>query len=610
MAQFPIVLISVRGFILGHLLNLQKSDAPEKERLRYLLTNIVIPQDFERDLRKYSRNIDLSYFAPSLGLGAEVESNLIYNPGSFFPRSLSTNVSAALDETGTPINIVDFGGRIEGLEPTLLQLFGPAGYFKNSSYTKIFYDLISFIKKNWSRVQQELEVLIRERRSLDYTTLKSIFNKLYGSHSGPVEADVFARLMGQEIGYASWSKPLQDINIDVIIDDFIQYIIETLSKMKRMDKDLARAALVGVDYYFPTIQGNPLKLTMDAMAVAGIKVKTNFEETNDGEKLKIMPSLSIKAHSFIGYEAYSSNTGIKMNANVSSSNGVTVKVSGQRGSEMQMEVDIPNNMEIIQVRSETFLMKSKKDMPDTRILPPSMQDIRIQDENCFTGLESVFGLKMCYELNVPNVFRANSLPLGAPAHVRVSINKTESSIKGYKVAVSTSNENQAKKYGCKVSVAGSASPKEAQMELLLKKESGSYLSSVKLKSAAYSGEAKAILINEPEYKSIQTEVALKTGNTDFSKAIKIELRVSSEGDAKKYEMNIFGSNSSDTSEQSKQFTAELMKRLKTPWIMVDISAETKNGLMHYIPLRLKGMFISYCFLTQTICLSLIFLKYR
>ncbi|KAK8402863.1 hypothetical protein O3P69_000866 [Scylla paramamosain] len=44
----------VRGFILSNLLNLQQSDAPEKQRLRYMLTNIIVPQDFEADLRKYS----------------------------------------------------------------------------------------------------------------------------------------------------------------------------------------------------------------------------------------------------------------------------------------------------------------------------------------------------------------------------------------------------------------------------------------------------------------------------------------------------------------------------------------------------------------------------
>lgn len=558
--------------------------------MRYLLNNIVIPQDFERDLRKYSRNIDLSYFAPSLGLGAELESNLIYTPGSFIPRSLGMNFTVAPDETGTPMNIWEVGGRLEGLEKIILQCFGPASYFKESSYTKIFYDLVSFIKTNWSKVQQELEVSIRDRRSLDYATLKNIFNKLYGSDFGSVEADVFARFMGQEIGYASWSKRLQDVNANALIDDFIQYIIETLVKMKRMDKDLARAAMVGVDYSFPTIQGTPLKITMETMVVGGIKVKTNFEEASDGEKLKIIPSLSVKAHSFIGYDAYLSKNGIKMNATVSSSNGVVVKVSGQSVSEMEIEVDIPSKMEIIQVRGETFLMKGKKDMPDTKILPPSMQDIRIEKKSCITALEPVIGLKLCYELNVPNVFRANSLPLGSPSIVRVSLNKTETSIRGYKIAVSTGTEGQAKRYGYKVSVVGSPSPREAQVEVFLKKESDSYLSSVKLQSAAYSGEAKVTLINKPEYKSIQTDVALKTDNTDFSKAIKIDLKISSEGEAKKYEMNVFDGSSSRLSEESKIFVADLVKRFRAPSVLVDISAQTKNTLMRYIPLTIESKF--------------------
>lgn len=558
---------------------------------------MVIPQDFERDLRKYSRNIDFSYFAPSLGLGTELESNLIHAPGSFIPRSLDMNLTAALDGTGNPINIGEIGGRIEGLEPMIAQLFGPAGYFKKSSYNKIFYDLISFLKKNWSKIQQELEVSIRERRSLDYESLKNVFNKLYGSHSGQVEADVFARLMGQEISYASWSKRLQDISADAMIDDIIQYITQALAKMKTMDKDLARAAQMGVDYSFPTIHGTPLKVKMDAMVVIGIKVKTNFEDNSDNEKLKILPSLSIKTHGFIGYDAHLIKSGIKMNANVTSTNGVAIKVRG--GREMEIEVDIPNKMEILHVDAETYLMKRKQNMPDTKILPPSMQDIRFEKKSCINALEQVFGIKMCYDLNVPNVFRANSLPLGSHAHVKLSINKTESSIKGWKIAVTSSSESQVSKYAYKVSVVGASSPKEAQVEVLLKKESDSYLTAVKLESAVCSSEAKVILINRPEYKSVQADIAHKTDNTDFSKAIKIDLKISREGDATKYEINAFGANSRDVSEESKQFTAELTTKPRTPWTMVDVSAETKNAFMQLIPLRFKGGFLTVCLLSQS-----------
>lgn len=572
------------------MLNLQATNAPDKERLRSLLTNIIIPDNFERDLRKYSRNIDLSYFAPSLGLGADLESNLIYAPGSFFPRSLDMNFTAALDGTGTPVNIGEFGGRLEGLEPIIAQLFGPTGYFKKSSYNKILYDLISFIKKNWSKIQEELDVLIRERRSLDSESLKSWFTKLYGPHSGPVQADVFARFMGQEISYGSLSKRLQDINADTLIDDFSRYLIENLMKMKNLNLDSARATQLGVDYSFPTIQGTPLKMTMEAIVVAGIQLKTNLNgassEGNAGERFKILPTLSVKAHSFIGYDAYMSRNGIKMNATVSSSNGLAVKV--RSGREMEIEVDLPEKMEVIKLQSEAFLIKGKKDMPDTKVLPPSMQDPRIRKQACLTPLERVFGLKMCYHFDVPDVVRADFLPLGAPILARVSINKTEPSIKGYKIAVTTGTENQAKKYSCKVSVVGSASPKEANVEVLQKKESDSYMASIKLQSPVYSGDAKVLFINKPEYKSVQTDIALRTERSDFSKAIKVDIKISSEGDAKKYETNIFASPSGQMSDESKIFTAQLMKRVRAPWVMVDVSAKTENALMQYFPLRLEG----------------------
>ena len=587
------MVISVRGFILSHLLNLQQSDAPEKERLRYLLTNIVIPRDFEADLRKYSRNLDLSYFSPSLGLGAEIESNLIYAPGSFIPRSLGVNLTAALDGTGIPINIGEIGGRLEGLEPIIAQLLGPTSYLKTSSYKKMFHDIVSFIQNKWNTIQEELEISLRQRRSVNYATLKSIFSKLYGSQSDPIEVDVFARFLGQEIKYASLSQRLQDINKDHLVEAFIGYVMQTLSSMKNMNLDSAWAAQLGMDYSFPTIQGTPLKMTMETMAVAGIKIETNLNgvlsgQATSGSNFKILPSLSVETHGFIGYDAYISKSGLKMNTTVSSTNGVAIKLSGQSSQELQIDVEIPDKMEIVHVMSETFLMKHKKNQPDTKILPPSMQDTRIHRDSCLTAFESVFGLKMCYNIDVPDIFQASSLPLGSLAIATLSINKTESSIRGYKIAVTTTRESQARKYACKVSVVGSSSPKEADVEIHLKKESESYLAEVKFQSSSTRGEAKSIIINRPENKSFETDFSFTTNGNEFSKAIKVDLKISPTGNGNRYEMNIFRSPSGNISQESNIFTGELVQSYTTPGMVMDISGRTKNSFMEYIPFSLEG----------------------
>ncbi|XP_063861663.1 vitellogenin-like [Scylla paramamosain] len=580
----------VRGFILSNLLNLQQSDAPEKQRLRYMLTNIIVPQDFEADLRKYSQNLDFSYFSQSLGLGAEVESNLIYAPGSMIPRSLVANLTAALDGTGIPINIGEIGARLEGMEPIIAQLLGPASYLKTSSYSKMFNDLVSFIQKHWSTIKQELEVAIRERRSVDYAALESIISKLYGPQYGQFQADFFARFLGQEINYASLSEQLQDINIHHLVEASVRYLMQMLSSLKNMNLDKMRAAHLGLDYSFPTIQGTPLKMTWETVAVAGIKMETNLNgQGGSGSKLKILPSFSVETHGFIGYDAYISKSGLKMNTTVSSSNGVAIKVGGQSSQELQIEVDIPDKMEIIRVHSETFLMKHTKNQPDTKILPPSMQDVRVHHNSCFTALESVFGIKMCYDVNVPDIFRANALPLGSPALVTLSVNKIESTITGYKIAVNADTATQDKKYAAKVSVVGSSSPKEANVEVNLKKDSESYLAEVKLLSSVTHGKARINFINRPEQMSFQADFSFTNNGMEFLQVLKVQIKKTSTTNGMKYEMDVYWSPSNSISQESKMFTGQLTLDHMMPSMVMHISAETKNSLMQYIPFSLEAV---------------------
>lgn len=558
-----------------------------------MLTNIVVPQDFEADIRKYSQNLDLSYFSESLGLGAEVESNLIYVPGSMIPRSLGVNLTAALDGTGIPINLGEVGARLEGLEPIIAQILGPASYLKTSSYSKMLNDLVSFIQKNWSTIKQELEVAIRERRSVDYAALESIISKLYGPQYGEFQADFFARFLGQEINYASLSEHLQDINIHHLVEASVRYLMQKLNTLKSMNLDIVRAAQLGVDYSLPTIQGTPLKMTLETIAVGGIKMETNLNglfsgQGGSGSKLKILPSFSVETHGIIGYDAYIYKSGLKMNTTVSSSNGVAIKIGGQSSQDIQIEVDIPNKMEIIRVQSETFLMKQMRNQPEIKVLPPSMQDIRFHRNACFTTLESLLGIKMCYDINVPDIFRANALPLGSPALVILSLNKTESTITGYKIAVNADAQTQDKKYAAKVSVVGSSSPKEANVEVNLKKDSESYIAEVKLVSPVTHGKAKISLINRPEQKTFQTEVSFTNNGMEFVKVIRVEIKKTHTSNGMKYEMDVYWSPTSSTSQESKIFTGLLKLDYMMPNMMMEISAETKNNLMQYIPFSINS----------------------
>ncbi|KAG7158183.1 Vitellogenin-like 9, partial [Homarus americanus] len=440
----------VRGFILSHLLNLQDTNTPHKAYLRYLLTNILVPRDYETDFSKYSRNIDMSYFAPSLGVGAGVESNIIYVPGSFVPRSVDFNFTAALE--GISMNIGEVGARLEGLEPVIEEVFGP-------------------------------EV------------------QLY------------------------------------------------------------------IDYSFPTIQGTPLKLKLEGTAVVKFQMEGNvnpitlFTNWRDEQNIKIIPSLSVQVDGFVGYDSYIARTGIKTTNTISSTNGVSLTLRAKNSEELEVELDLPEKMELINVKSETYLMKSVRGSPDTKIIPPSMRDVRVRSESCVNNLEPMLGLRLCDDLDVPDIFRSNSLPLGAPAVIKLYFEKAESSIRGYKIIAYMDNQPNDKILSLKVETIGSTTPRETQATVTYTKLGEKYLMSATLKSYNISGEVWFSVTNRWDYKDVQSYASFKTDTITLSRGIKVELSTSSTSNDKEYDVNVYSSNNVDITVESLILETKFIKKV-------------------------------------------------
>lgn len=125
------VLLQVGSYIWTHLTNLMETSDRHKQDIRSLLEDVKFQKEFDLDKRKFSRNYEGSVFLDALNAGAKAEGDLIWSQKSFVPRSAAVNLT--VDLFGHSINLLDFGGRVEGLDNVLEHFFGPNGYF--SKYT-------------------------------------------------------------------------------------------------------------------------------------------------------------------------------------------------------------------------------------------------------------------------------------------------------------------------------------------------------------------------------------------------------------------------------------------------------------------------------------------
>ena len=101
-----------------------------KQGIKEILEDETFKKEFDLDMMKYSRNYEKSMFIEPINTGAKVEGDLIWSPKSFVPRSSMFNLT--VDLFGQSVNLIEFGGRAEGLEYFLEAYMGPNGYHSDA----------------------------------------------------------------------------------------------------------------------------------------------------------------------------------------------------------------------------------------------------------------------------------------------------------------------------------------------------------------------------------------------------------------------------------------------------------------------------------------------
>lgn len=571
----------MRGFILSHLLNLQETSAPHKENLRYLLESISLPSNFTTDVRMYSRNIDLSYYAPTFGVGAGMESNVIYAPGSFIPRSLNVNLTAALG--ATPINIGEIGARLEGMEPVLEHVFGPEGYIQKTPINKIFQDISSFTEKKITKIMERLQNNLRQKRSIDLSTISHFLDKIYGNRQSKMpKADIYARINDQEMIFASLAGDLKNINVDHLIDSFFDQFEDILRKVANTNVDSVRTAQMDFDYYLPTMQGIPLKMKLQGTTVVGLKMETRFNGLIGGSSnvVKFIPSVSVQVDGFVGFDYHIAQAGIKMKNRMSTNNGATINVKASAVNGFELEIDLPEKMELINIRSETYLMKAMMGQQETKIVPQSVRTVKFQSQSCIQALEPMLGMKVCYDVNMPNILLSQGLPLGEPTVAKVFLQKSDSSMRGYHMKTKVENANGNKVLKIEVEAPGSSTPRKAGATFAYTREQEMGKISCVLQSQASGG-------------------------------IKLEFKHKWTQAEKLLELDVYASSSGQFSPETKAIEAKFNMVNNGQEINVDAIFKTLNAMKIYIDINIEGSSLiqKLCFILKVTRTNILFVNY-
>lgn len=396
----------VGSFVWTHLTNLLETDSPHKQAIRDVLENELLQVEFNKDRRKYSRNYELSFFSDKFNLGGVYENNLIWSAKSFLPRSAMFNLT--VDMFGKSVNLLEVGGRVQGLEYLLEAYFGPSS---RETGNAAGYGTTDVVKD---------EKLARTKSR-------------FGDIKDDLRAQVYLRVFGNELAFkgldgddvAKWRN--RGDKKKSLMDE----VLEKLAKNEELSFTQS-AIFLDSSIIIPTAAGLPLNLTVNGSASVELKASGKMDFTKLSGKSQsleiaadIQPSGAVELSSMMSVDAFVTKVGLKMTSRLHTSTAFKGRIELARGQTFSVEIDTPREtQEIMDFQSKFFILH------DDYVKEQQMITSNRKEKTACTGepLAKVVGLKLCASLSFPNAtlaLDAPYFPFTGPTSVAVTLRKSD-----------------------------------------------------------------------------------------------------------------------------------------------------------------------------------------
>lgn len=309
-------------------------------------------------------------------------------------------LNLTVDLFGETVNLLELGGRAEGLEPMIEHLFTRNGVLEN----------------------EPLAEMLRNTRS--DPTLDSARNL-----TSPLKQDMspklstYVRLFGNEISYSELEDMLQSSQK---FDVNPSYILRAL--ISRKEHSFSRSLeLIHASQETPTAIGLPLRLSLNGTASVHVAMRGNMESTKTGVEVsgKFAPSANIAVTGVMSVGNDDFTQGLKFQAMMYTHTTLDSRLKISYEGKLNFQSEMPTEKQtIIEMKAERFIFNGDKisSLPD---LTPD-RETYIDCTGDFT--EQLFGVKICSEVSYPNatlVETAPYYPLTGDSYLNITIVKTD-----------------------------------------------------------------------------------------------------------------------------------------------------------------------------------------
>ncbi|KRT82860.1 hypothetical protein AMK59_3749 [Oryctes borbonicus] len=407
----------VGSFIWSHLHNLLKSSIPSRVEIQGLLSDKELVKKFSTDVRKFSNNYEGSVFFDEYNIGANYESNVIFSPSSYIPRSAMLNLT--VDLFGESINLLEVYSRFEGFEQRLESLFGPKGRFSGKNVK----DKVT--KMKWTRDIDDGNMI---RKEIDK------YSDVIDNNFDHPKIDLGMKIFGNELKYTTFNgdgevmSALNNLNP-------IQHLRRIFSG-KEIKYNKA-AMFMDTSYIVPIGAGLPL--TLNAVGTSSINMKlwgklnsTNFIENKSVDlNANIQPNIALDIVGTMSVDAYYASTGIKLKTSLYTSSAVEASVTIRGAELIRVTFGVPKQTtEMLGAKSELIVMKGSLEE-----LQSGIEKNKVSHSMCtWPAVDRTIGLKLCADYHFINVTTMNNTAnfvLAGPSGFRLALQKIDPKARTY-----------------------------------------------------------------------------------------------------------------------------------------------------------------------------------
>ncbi|XP_043197116.1 uncharacterized protein LOC122367779 [Amphibalanus amphitrite] len=429
----------VSSFVWSHLTNMQETSDPNKSYMKSLLYNIKLADKFNTDMRKFSRYFEKTMFSESMNAGATVDANVVFAADSYIPRSGMFNLT--VDLFGEAFNLLEVGGRVEGLQDLSESLFGDNGIYPQETISQLM------------KTMQGRQDNTRSARRIQ-TSQASAYMKIFGNelHFGKYDS------LNELVASMGAKNPL----------DFLQKLAKDMDWTENYQ-------FLDSSYTVPTIAGFPFTLKATGTATLSLKTGGSFDvqswrQVNINGHIK--PSAAVEIMSEMTVNAHIAHTGLKMNTNLHTSTILDGHAVVNGGELVSVRINMPRDkVEVLDVSTRfhsVFRNKARKlEMyTDNRYELKSCSDKYISTE--------LLGVNFCADVSYSR--GTNSLPsclFSGPLTARFTVEKTDT-IKAFEFEYQHSNEQGLRKSTFVIDTVGSAVDRRISVDYLINFDSSEF----------------------------------------------------------------------------------------------------------------------------------------